>query len=388
MSTPVRKLSEIAELNPRTAERPGPETPVSFVAMSDVDADAGTTTTGVERRYADTAKGYTQFADRDLLVAKITPCFENGKIAQAGLAHPHGAGSTEFHVVRPDRAHVHDRYLLAFLRRPAVRVKGERRMTGSGGQRRVPEAFLADLDVPLPSLAEQRRIADILDRADALRAKRRASLAPIGELYRSIFLEMFGDPLAAPGRWPTAPLATLGTLDRGMSKHRPRNDPALLGGAYALVQTGDVARSGGYIEEYSATYSELGLAQSRLWPAGTLCITIAANIAKAGILQFDACFPDSVVGFSSDPQTVEYVRAWLSFMQQHLERLAPESAQKNINLAVLRSLEVPQPPRASICEFAGKVRQLRSMEQARRKHLAALESLMSALRDRAFRGEL
>ncbi|HRA89425.1 MAG TPA: hypothetical protein PK992_15175, partial [Planctomycetaceae bacterium] len=82
---------------------------------------------------------------------------------------------------------------------------------------------------------------------------------------------------------------------------------------------------------------DIGLRQSKMWPAGTLCITIAANIAKTGILTFDACFPDSVVGFrADDPATVEYVRVWLSFLQKALEDSAPESAQKNINLAILR----------------------------------------------------
>src|SRR5690606_38147340 len=97
--------------------------------------------------------------------------------------------------------------------------------------------------------------------------------------------------------WEHVPLCELGNLDRGVSKHRPRNEPALLGGPYPLVQTGDVANSEGYIQNHLSTYTELGLKQSKLWPAGTLCITIAANIANTGILTYDACFPDSVVGF-------------------------------------------------------------------------------------------
>ena len=100
-----------------------------------------------------------------------------------------------------------------------------------------------------------------------------------------------------------------------------------------MVQTGDVANCDGYIRSYSSTYSDLGLHQSKKWPAGTFCITIAANIAKDRYFNFDACFPDSVVGFrSDDPAIVEFVRIWLSFLQKTLEDNAPESAQKNINL--------------------------------------------------------
>ena len=137
---------------------------------------------------------------------------------------------------------------------------------------------------------------------------------------------------------------TVGQLDRGKSKHRPRNDPILLGGKHPLIQTGDVANSGGYITTYKATYSDIGLSQSRKWPAGTLCITIAANIANTGILEFDACFPDSVVGFKPyEFVTVEYVQAWLGFLQKIIEDAAPESAQKNINLEILRNLQIPLP---------------------------------------------
>ena len=100
--------------------------------------------------------------------------------------------------------------------------------------------------------------------------------------------------------WAWARIPQLGELNRGKSKHRPRNDPRLLGGPYPFVQTGDVRHSGGLITRHSQTYTEFGLAQSRLWPPGTLCITIAANIADTdGILSYEACFPDSVVGFVS-----------------------------------------------------------------------------------------
>ena len=118
------------------------------------------------------------------------------------------------------------------------------------------------------------------------------SLALLDSLTASIFLHIFGDPVTNSMGWDSTVLGLLGTLDRGMSRHRPRNAPELLGGPYPLVQTGDVANSGGYITRYSSTYSEIGLRQSRMWPAGTLCITIAANIAKTGLLTFEACFPE------------------------------------------------------------------------------------------------
>ncbi|WP_198030659.1 restriction endonuclease subunit S [Alcanivorax jadensis] len=208
----------------------------------------------------------------------------------------------------------------------------------------VSKKIVEGFEIPLPPLSEQKRIATILDKADAIRRKRQQAIQLTDEFLRAVFLDMFGDPVTNPKGWEIAKLSDVGTLDRGKSKHRPRNDPALLGGDYPLIQTGDVANSKGYIKKYKSTYSELGLEQSRLWPAGTLCITIAANIAKTGVLTFDACFPDSVVGFTPNHKaTVEYVQHWLGFLQKTLEASAPESAQKNINLAILRNLDIPLP---------------------------------------------
>ncbi|WP_202532468.1 restriction endonuclease subunit S [Streptomyces sp. SID3212] len=386
MSFTSLPLGEIAEINPSYKKAIDPETEVSFLGMADV-SELGTTTPGVTRRYGEVRNGYTPFYAGDVLVAKIAPCFQNGKIAQAQLEHEIGAGSTEFHVVRP-KQDADARYLLRFLRQHWIRIEGELRMTGSGGQRRVPEAYLRRLMVPLPPLAEQKRIAAALDHLDALRAMLREAIALLDDLAQSVFVDMFGDPIVNSRGWPRRKLGKMGTLDRGVSKHRPRNDPALLGGEFPLIQTGDVAGSGGYITSFTSTYSDIGLNQSRIWPAGTLCITIAANIAKAGILTFDACFPDSVVGFTASPAKVEYIRAWLSFLQETLEASASESAQKNINLAVLRGLEIPYPGEDLIRVFSERVKAIEASKGANRTHLAALDELFTSLEQRAFTGML
>jgi type I restriction enzyme S subunit len=247
---------------------------------------------------------------------------------------------------------------------------------------------IREMEIPLPPLDEQRRIAAILDQADGIRAKRRSALGQIDKLSQSAFLQLFGDPLRNPRRLRMVRLGEVGALDRGVSRHRPRNDPALLGGPYPLIQTGDVARSGGRITEYSATYSELGLAQSKSWPAGTLCITIAANIAQTGVLTFDACFPDSVVGFTADRATTSYIRVWFSFLQPTLEASAPQSAQRNINLAILRGLPVPLPQPEELEEFErllGRVQQQRELNLDAQGHD---EDLFASLQSRAFQGEL
>ena len=204
----------------------------------------------------------------------------------------------------------------------------------------------------LDSLEKQAKIVEILERCEGIITSRKLEIKKLDQLIKARFVEMFGDPVANTYELPIAILSELGALGRGISKHRPRNDPKLLGGEYPLVQTGDVANAGLYITSYNSTYSELGLRQSKLWKKGTLCITIAANIAKTSILEFDACFPDSIVGFIANEKTNNiFIHYWFSFFQSILESQAPESAQKNINLKILSELKVIMPKKEKQDDF-------------------------------------
>jgi len=149
-----------------------------------------------------------------------------------------------------------------------------------------------------------------------------------------------------PDSWLWAYLPNLGFMNRGTSRHRPRNASHLYGGDYPFIQTGDVAQSGGRITSHQQTYSNAGLAQSRLWPAGTVCITIAANIAESALLTYPACFPDSVVGVIADPELSlpEYVEYFIKTARADLAQYAPATAQANINIAILNDVAVPTPP--------------------------------------------
>ena len=197
-----------------------------------------------------------------------------------------------------------------------------------------------------------------------------------------------------PDGWCWATLPQLGELNRGKSKHRPRNEPRLLGGPYPFIQTGEVRHSEGFITEYTATYSEFGLAQSRLWPAGTLCITIAANIADTGILKFDACFPDSIVGFlnESEPTLVRFVELFIRTAKQGLDRYAPATAQKNINLGVLSAIAVPIPPLAEQARIVTEVDRLLSVavstEKASEDNTLRAAQLRQSILKWAFEGKL
>ncbi|EMP7267172.1 restriction endonuclease subunit S [Acinetobacter baumannii] len=149
-----------------------------------------------------------------------------------------------------------------------------------------------------------------------------------------------------PEGWVWATLSQVGWLDRGKSQYRPRNAPHLYGGDYPFIQTSDIRYADTFLENYEKTYSEAGLAQSRLWPIGTMCITIAANIGHTAIMSFEGCFPDSLVGFltTSNDVSVRYIEFFMRTIQQKLEDEAPATAQKNINLDILSKVVLPLPP--------------------------------------------
>lgn len=162
---PIVPLLAVCELNPKLEAnvRPAADSPVTFVPMAAVDEHLGAITSPEERPYAEVQKGYTAFAEGDVLFAKVTPCMENGKAAVAhNLIGSIGFGSTEFHVLRPDTRLILAEYLLHFIRQPAFREQAKAAFVGTGGLQRVPPDFFKRVKLPLPSLPEQRRIVDAL----------------------------------------------------------------------------------------------------------------------------------------------------------------------------------------------------------------------------------
>lgn len=152
-----------------------------------------------------------------------------------------------------------------------------------------------------------------------------------------------------PKGWQLVKLSDLGEVNRGKSKHRPRDEAFLYGGKYPFIQTGDVKASNGRITSFNQTYSDDGLRQSRLWPAKTMCITIAANIAETGILQFPACFPDSIIGFIADEKKcdVYFIEYMFRLIKDKIKSQANGSVQDNINLQTLERILFPLPQLAT-----------------------------------------
>jgi type I restriction enzyme S subunit len=176
--------------------------------------------------------------------------------------------------------------------------------------------------------------------------------------------------------WKPRRLDQLGYLSRGRSRHRPRDAAHLYGGPYPFIQTGDVKHSGLYITEHQQTYSEEGLKQSKLWPAGTMCITIAANIADTGILKFDACFPDSVIGFIADPERADTRFIKYSFdatLQRQFKQFTQGAAQDNLSQEKLVSLELLVPDISEQQRIADILSTYDNLIENNRRRMALLE---------------
>jgi type I restriction enzyme, S subunit len=258
------------------------------------------------------------------------------------------------------------------------------------GLKHVSKGYMQEMMIKFPTdIKVQEKIIALLKKAEQIKDWRKEADGLSKDYLKSVFVDMFGDPIINPKKHPTEKLGKTGELKRGKSKHRPRNDPVLLGGTHPLIQTGDVAGCDGYIRKYNHTYSDIGLKQSMKWPKGTLCITIAANIGKTGILTFDACFPDSVVGFKpGEKVTTEYIQYWLSFLQNNLEKMAPQSAQKNINLEILRDIDLMLPPKPLQDKFSKIVVSFEIVKQNQKETLTKSNDLFKSLMQKAFKGAL
>jgi type I restriction enzyme S subunit len=395
-AVPTAILSQVAELNPPLPEKPSHDAIVSFVPMAGVSAITGDTNGGERRIYRDVAKSYTPFLAGDLLVAKITPCFENGKIVQANIGNRVGFGSSEFHVVRPRPGRVDARYLLHFLRQERVRLDGARQMTGSAGQRRVPEHFLAELAVPLPPLSEQRRVAAILDKADELRAKRRAALEMLHGLTQSVFFEMFGDAASNERGWAVQAFGELlrEPLRNGVS-------PSKSGRVHSRVLT-LTAVTGSSFNETAwkfATFANEPPPDQRVHEKDFLICRGNGNLGLVGRGYFpsrsmpDVVFPDTIIAGRVEHNRLSptYLETlWNSLaVRRQIETLARTTTGTfKVNQSMLEEIRLILPPLALQQKFGNRMGAVRKLLTTNLRYLDASDGLFNTLQHRAFAGAL
>lgn len=383
-------LAELADINPRGGAT-SPDALVSFVPMAALDAATAAAVDGEARPFHAVAKGYSQFRRGDLLVAKITPCFENGKIGRAMISRERGAGSTEFHVIRPDASQLDPSYALHFLRSPAVRRRGQLRMTGSGGQRRVPEQFLATLGVPLPPLPEQRRIARLLDAADALRAMRAQALERVDRLAAALFIAAFGERAGRSSQWSSRQLGEVVDLHAGGTL--PAGEPfAGQDGGTLLMKVADMnAASNRRAITACALWTDGATSKATTCPPGAIVFpkrgaAIATN--KKRLTTRPTALDPNLMGVAPDERqvTAAYLFGWFSRLD--LRTITSGTSVPQLNKQDLAPLSILLPPLDRQRAFEQRQLALDRVRVAGEQQLVALERLFGSLQQRAFAGTL
>lgn len=291
--------------------------------------------------------------------------------------------------VRIDSNIIYNKYLEHVWCHSFVRSQINKKARTTNGTFKINQAALESILIPLPTLPEQKRIAAILDKADAIRKKRKKALELADQFLKSVFLDMFGDPVTNPRGWSVSQLGEIAEISRGRFSPRPRNDPQFYGGEYPFIQTGDIVRSDTYVTTHAQTLNEKGLKVSKMFPEGTIMMTIAANIGETAILKYPTCCPDSVVGIiPKNAAYTEFLEIQLRNFKEKLNRDATETAQKNINLENIRPLAVVVPSAEHINKFNLMYQEHGKSKSLLRRNLVQADDLLNSLSARAFNGEL
>jgi type I restriction enzyme S subunit len=340
------------------------------------------------RLLSEVERGYTSFQEDDVLFAKITPCMENGKAALArGLLNNLGFGSTEFHVLRPDRTLLLPEYLYYFIRQPAFRNAAKQRMRGAVGQQRVPEDFLGMYSIPLPPLSEQRRIVEILDQADALRRKRAEADARAERILPALFYRMFGDPATNPMGWEVTTLDQISKIVTGNTPSREHAE--YFGSDYPWARPADLE------DQLPITKTEQGLSQKgalvgRVVPENSVLVCcIGATLGKVGLAgvrmainqQINALLP-------TEKATPEFLYVMCLLNREVFRAAATQQTLPILNKSRFGRQKAILPPIQLQKEFSETARELLHQYHQRKQCITTVEKLFRGLLHRAFTGDL
>lgn len=247
-----------------------------------------------------------------------------------------------------------------------------------------------NLSISIPPLSEQRRIAAILDQADALRAKRREAMAQLDSLTQSIFIEMFGDPVRNDRDWPTKSVNDLCELVRGSSP-RPQGDPKYFGGPVPRLMVADITRDGWLVTPAIDSLTLEGAKRSRPVSAGTVVMAVSGNIGLVSRLAVDACVHDGFVAFTSLDETVcepGYLLALLHFSKAVHEKNKAGAIFINLTTTDIKAMQIPLPSLELQREFGLRLEKAQSLRDAHTSSSNQIDSLFASLQHRAFRGDL
>ena len=402
MSWPLVKLSDVATINPRPPRDVDESQQVTFVAMASASED-GHLLSSETRILSETKKGFTYFARHDVLLAKITPCFENGKCLRPGqIPTEIGFGSTEFHVIRPDTERLDGLYLFYLVWSEQFRFLGEKSMSGAAGQKRIGSDFLKGFEIPLPPLPEQKRIAAILDKADAIRRKRQQAIQLADDFLRAVFLDMFGDPVTNPKGWEVKSIASVTEDWKGGASIKPED---FTDSGFPVLHKGAIHQYGKIVlDESKKTFVSNEFAEVKkgsLVCRGCVAITLRDLVPSGPSIGLMADLSDyetdkyllsqGAYGFTVKPDKLHagYLVALSNHdgFRQEFKKISVGSTQIHIRSSDLKELALPVPP-VELQRKYGAIRQAVIIFQRKAESAEGQGELFESLSQKAFRGEL
>jgi type I restriction enzyme, S subunit len=324
-----------------------------------------------------------------------------GKKGAIGFVPPEGEGAlctSHFFLFDVDSCRIDQKYLRAIFIANYLQNQLDAEAKGTTGYAAVRPKILFDARIPLPPLDEQRRIVarieELAARIEEARELRRQAMEEANALTKASLVSIFEGKINI-GEFVPRPLPQIAEIARGKFSHRPRNEPRFYGGDVPFIQIGDISNSDRYIVHYSQTLNQEGLAISRMFQKGTVVIAITgATIGATGILTFDSCFPDSIVGIIAKEDIVrpEFIYWGLEYAKKSALAEATQTTQPNINLKNLEKLQIPIPSLSQQNKIVMYLDALQSKLDALKRHqtetAAELDALLPTVLERSFRGEL
>ena len=356
-SWPVVKVSDVFH---RPTENVTPSSlsgPVTYVGLENISTNSGQLVGETVWDNPENIKSAKSvFRTGDVLYGRLRP-----NLNKVWVADREGICSTDILVVRPSDTAVEPCLYGQIMRSQAFNAAVLGRVSGAQLPRISWQQFKS-LEIPLPPLEVQREIVAEIEGYQRVIDGARA------------VVDNWQPRIAVDPEWPTVPLYEACDIQRGKFAHRPRNEPRFYDGNYPFIQTGDVTRANGGKIHYTQTLNDEGLAISRLFQPPVVVITIAANIGDTAVLDFPCCFPDSVVGLLPNDKTdVWFLELVMRTKKEYLAQIAPQAAQKNINVAILKTLAIPLPPLATQQAIVAEIEAERALVSANRELAQRME---------------
>jgi type I restriction enzyme, S subunit len=287
----------------------------------------------------------------------------------------------------PNCDRLHAKFLYHWLRRNRPYLES----LGNGATfKEVSKAVVSRIEIPVPPLPEQRRIAAILDKADALRAKRRAALAQLDTLTQSIFLDMFGDPTVNSRDWPVRPLREVGQVITGSTP--PRASPHLYGDAIEWIKSDNINGAPYFVSPSNERLSEAGRHFARVVPSNSILVTCIAGspscIGNAAMTDREVAFNQQINAVVPERHDPHFLLALLRAAKQLVQNAASSGMKGMVSKSRFESVLIIDPPAVLQAEFGRRALAVREVWLSQSTACAGADALFTSLQHRAFRGEL